>query len=62
LVAIVGLGLTFHNWASLVVYVVCGTAGVLYRIRVEERVLLTELGAAYADYAATTSRLVPHVW
>jgi protein-S-isoprenylcysteine O-methyltransferase Ste14 len=62
LVAVVGLGLTFHNWVSFVVYVACGTAGVVYRIRVEERVLLAELGAAYGDYAATTSRLVPHVW
>lgn len=62
LVAIAGLGLTFGSWASLVVYAACGTVGVLYRIRVEERVLLAELGAAYADYAATTSRLVPRVW
>jgi protein-S-isoprenylcysteine O-methyltransferase Ste14 len=25
-------------------------------------VLLAELGDAYRDYAATTARLVPHVW
>ncbi len=62
LVAVVGLGLTFQNWAALVLYVACGTVGVLYRIRVEERVLLAELGDAYRDYAATTARLVPHVW
>jgi protein-S-isoprenylcysteine O-methyltransferase Ste14 len=62
LVAVVGLALTFHNWAAFVLYVACGTAGVLYRIRVEERVLLAELGDAYRDYAATTARLVPHVW
>jgi protein-S-isoprenylcysteine O-methyltransferase Ste14 len=62
LVAVVGLGLTFQNWAALILYVACGTVGVLYRIRVEERVLLAELGDAYRDYAATTARLVPHVW
>jgi protein-S-isoprenylcysteine O-methyltransferase Ste14 len=62
LVAVVGVALTFHNWLSFAVYLVCGAAGVLYRIRVEERVLLAELGDAYRDYAATTSRLVPHVW
>jgi len=27
-----------------------------------KRVLLAELGDAYRDYAASTSRLVPHVW
>ena len=62
LVAVVGLALTFGNWAAFVIYIACGTVGVLYRIRVEERVLLAELGDAYLDYAATTARLVPHVW
>jgi protein-S-isoprenylcysteine O-methyltransferase Ste14 len=62
LVAVVGLALTFGNWAAFVSYVVSGTAGVWYRIRVEERVLLAELGDADRDYAATTARLVPHVW
>jgi protein-S-isoprenylcysteine O-methyltransferase Ste14 len=62
LVAFLGLGLTYGNWAALVVFMACGTAGVLYRIRVEERVLLAALGDAYRDYAATTARLVPHVW
>jgi protein-S-isoprenylcysteine O-methyltransferase Ste14 len=62
LVAVAGFGLTFQNWAAFVLYVACGTVGVLYRIRVEERVLVAELGDAYRDYAATTARLVPHVW
>jgi protein-S-isoprenylcysteine O-methyltransferase Ste14 len=62
LVAVIGLALTFDNWAAFVIYIACGTAGVLYRIRVEERVLLAELGDRYRDYAATTARLVPHFW
>jgi protein-S-isoprenylcysteine O-methyltransferase Ste14 len=62
LVAVVGIALTFHNVASFVVYVACGAAGVLYRIHVEERVLLAALGADYEQYAATTARLVPRVW
>jgi protein-S-isoprenylcysteine O-methyltransferase Ste14 len=62
LVAVVGLALTFHNVVACVVYLVCGAAGVLYRIRVEERVLLAGLGAEYQDYAQQTARLVPYVW
>jgi protein-S-isoprenylcysteine O-methyltransferase Ste14 len=62
LVTVVGLALTLHNWAAFVTYIVCGTAGILYRIRVEERVLLAELGDSYRDYAETTARLVPHLW
>jgi protein-S-isoprenylcysteine O-methyltransferase Ste14 len=62
LVAIVGLALTLHNAAAIVVYLACAGFAIGYRIRVEERVLRTELGHRYTDYAETTARLVPHVW
>jgi protein-S-isoprenylcysteine O-methyltransferase Ste14 len=62
LVAVFGIGLTFANVAALVAFVGCVLLGVLYRIRVEERVLLAGLGSEYAEYAAHTRRLVPGVW
>ncbi|HEX4212872.1 MAG TPA: isoprenylcysteine carboxylmethyltransferase family protein [Candidatus Dormibacteraeota bacterium] len=62
LLAMVGLGLTHHNFVSLAALVGCCLIGVLYRIRVEERVLRSELGATYVEYADHTSRLIPGVW
>lgn len=62
LVALLGLLLPSANVASIVVTFACGAAGIGYRIRVEERVLLAAMGDRYADYAATTARLVPRVW
>lgn len=62
LVALVGLGLVFTNVVSWVIFVCCAVASILYRIRVEERVLNEALGNEYADYAAHTKRLVPGVW
>ena len=62
LVAVFGLGLAFGNPVSLVALLGCTTVGVVYRIRVEERVLTTALGEDYASYAAGTSRLVPGLW
>lgn len=57
-----GFGLSLGNWLSLVVLV----AGILplyvYRMRVEERALVSQLGPAYAEYMARTNRLVPGVW
>jgi protein-S-isoprenylcysteine O-methyltransferase Ste14 len=38
---------------------VCVTCGVLFRIRVEERALLQDLGEPYRAYAADQNRLVP---
>lgn len=62
LLALVGISLTFANLGAIVVYDACILAAVLYRIRVEERVLLRGLGEDYATYMTETHRLVPGVW
>lgn len=62
LVGAFGISLLLANVASIAVLMACLCAGVLYRIRVEERVLLEGLGEAYATYASQTKRLVPGLW
>ncbi len=62
LVAVLGLALASGNLVGLVALFGCTLVGVLYRIRVEERVLTSALGEAYTGYAAGTSRLLPGVW
>jgi protein-S-isoprenylcysteine O-methyltransferase Ste14 len=62
LVALLGVALIFGNYLSAVVFFLLVLAGVLYRIRVEEKVLLTGLGDDYAVYMRETSRLVPGLW
>jgi protein-S-isoprenylcysteine O-methyltransferase Ste14 len=57
-----GLGLAFGSWASAAVALLVMAAGMLPRIRVEERALAGAFGTAYTDYAAATWRLLPHVW
>jgi protein-S-isoprenylcysteine O-methyltransferase Ste14 len=57
-----GLGLAFGSWVSAAVALLIGFAGILPRIRVEERALAEEFGAGYDDYAHSTARIVPHVW
>lgn len=62
LVGLLGVGLLWGNIASTVVFELSLILGVLYRIRVEERMLLDNLGDAYAGYVAHTDRLIPGVW
>jgi protein-S-isoprenylcysteine O-methyltransferase Ste14 len=63
LLAFVGLGLAVTgNWLSVLVLAVLVGLGLGYRIRVEERALLRDLGADYGAYAAAHKRLVPFVW
>jgi protein-S-isoprenylcysteine O-methyltransferase Ste14 len=59
---VVGVGLFIGNWLSLVSLAAAMTGGLVFRIRVEERALLKNLGDGYRDYAATHKRLVPMIW
>jgi protein-S-isoprenylcysteine O-methyltransferase Ste14 len=58
----VGVGLALSNWTSLIVLALVPTAGLLLRIRSEERALLAALGEDYRRYAAARRRLFPGVW
>ena len=61
LLTFVGIGLAIGNWLSLTALVILPTIGLLIRIRVEERALLSSLGG-YRDYAQGRARLIPGVW
>lgn len=62
LVVVLGTGLLIGNYVALCGLLVGVLGGVIYRIRVEDRALLADLGAPYRAYAATHQRLIPHLW
>jgi protein-S-isoprenylcysteine O-methyltransferase Ste14 len=62
LVFLLGFGLASGNWFSLAALVGLPLAALLYRIQVEERVLLRHFGQAYEAYASRTKRLLPGIW
>ena len=62
LIAVVGIGLLINNWVALLVITAAVACGLAFRIRVEERALLQDLGEPYRRYAATHKRLIPYVW
>ena len=57
-----GIGLALGNWAALIVLAVLPTAGLVVRIRFEERALLDGLGEPYRRFAASRARLFPGLW
>ena len=61
LITLLGFGLCYTNWLSLLVIVGCALIGFSYRIRVEERVLKAHLGQRYQEYMRRTKRLIPFV-
>jgi protein-S-isoprenylcysteine O-methyltransferase len=62
LLSVAGIGLAFGSWFSAAVALLVMFAGMLPRIRVEERALAQAFGADYADYANSTARVLPYVW
>jgi len=59
LIAMLGLALSFGNWASGLVLFVPVSAVILWRIQVEEQILISGLGDAYRNYTKQTRRLIP---
>ncbi len=62
LLTLAGIGLALGNWAALAMLIVVPTAGLVVRIRSEERALLEGIGEPYRRFAATRSRLIPGLW
>jgi protein-S-isoprenylcysteine O-methyltransferase len=62
LASLLGIGLLLGNWVGLAALVLLPLAGILYRIQVEERVLLRYFGTSYQAYANRTKRLLPGIW
>jgi protein-S-isoprenylcysteine O-methyltransferase Ste14 len=62
LLVLIGIGLTYGNWLSLVALTILPLAGLMNRMRVEEAALAAALGPAYTAYASTRKRIVPFVW
>jgi protein-S-isoprenylcysteine O-methyltransferase Ste14 len=62
LLIVMAVGLFIGMWWSLISLTVAVAAGLVFRIRVEERALMQNLGEDYRGYAATHKRLVPFIW
>jgi protein-S-isoprenylcysteine O-methyltransferase Ste14 len=61
LIFVVGMGLAAQSWAA--VFVEIAIFGVVYgyRIFVEEKVLVNELGNSYVEYMKKTKRVIPYI-
>ncbi len=56
-----GLGLVCGNWLSVLALMLVPGIGYGYRIAVEEKMLLAELGDPYRQYMKRTKRIIPFV-
>jgi protein-S-isoprenylcysteine O-methyltransferase Ste14 len=61
LIFFVGFGLALQSWGAVLALVPIFAVAYGYRIHVEEKLLIAELGEAYMSYARRTKRLIPCV-
>jgi protein-S-isoprenylcysteine O-methyltransferase Ste14 len=57
-----GVGVGLGNWASVVLNVGISFLAYWYRVRVEERAMLTTIGEPYRAYMARTRRFIPFLF
>jgi len=61
LITFIGLALAVQSWGALLVLLGVFSLSFGYRMRVEERALLSGLGDDYANYMKRTKRLIPYL-
>lgn len=61
LMIIVGVGLALQSWGAVLVLLLVFSITFGYRIRMEEKVLVSELGDEYTQYMKTTKRIIPYI-
>ena len=62
LLALLGLGLALQSWAAVLTLLIVNGLGYVYRIRVEEKFLIAELGDDYIEYSKRTKRIIPFIF
>ncbi len=57
-----GFGIADQSWLSLAIAIGLPLIALLYRIRVEEAALVSEIGPEYQEYQQHTKKLIPGIW
>ena len=62
ILSFIGFGISLNNWISLIIITILIVSAMLYRIKIEEKLLIEHFGSDYLEYAKKTYRLVPWIY
>lgn len=62
LLILAGLSMGMNNILSVAIIIIPAFLAILYRINVEEKILIDEFDERYRDYAEKTKRLIPFLF
>jgi protein-S-isoprenylcysteine O-methyltransferase Ste14 len=62
ILSFIGFGISLNNWLSLILVSIPVTIAMLYRMKIEERLLVEQFSSDYQDYMKRTYRLIPWIY
>ncbi len=62
LIIFMGISISISNWLSVLLMMIPITLGYLYRIQVEEKFMMDQLGEDYKKYQERTKRIIPMLY
>jgi protein-S-isoprenylcysteine O-methyltransferase Ste14 len=62
IMSFVGFGVSLNNWISLAIISIFVSGVMIYRLRIEEKVLIEQFGEEYKEYMKRTFRLIPWIY
>jgi len=58
----IGTAVSISNWLSIVSMIIAVSLGYSYRIKIEEKFMVEQMGQKYLDYQNRTKKLIPFVF
>ena len=62
LLSFLGFGISLNNWLSLPIVFLPVLFAFIYRMKIEERVMIEQFGKQYEEYVSKTKRIIPFVY
>jgi protein-S-isoprenylcysteine O-methyltransferase Ste14 len=62
LIIFLGISISISNWLSILAMMIPVTIGYLYRIKLEERFMLEQMGEDYLNYQNRIKRIIPRIY
>jgi len=62
LIIFLGIAISLSNWMSVIFMITSVSIGYVYRIKIEEKFMIEQLGDKYLEYQNRTKRLIPLIY
>lgn len=62
LISFIGFGLSINSWPGLILIVIAVMTVFIYRITIEEKILIGQFGSEYLDYKKSTKGIIPFIY